>query len=121
MNIARGKHPLWHALGQRMGGGASPEPGEELPRADLDSPEARAFLSAAYAAAQRNGNRFLAVLTGEREDCHNYREQLLDAFPDVPFGDRLQLEYHEDTDHTFTSEANRARVLGVIGAWVEAF
>ena len=118
MNIARGKHPLWQALGQRMGGASHAEPPEEGARADLDSPEARAFLSNAYAAAQRSGNRFLAVLTAEREDFHNYREQLLDAFPDVPFGDRLQLEYHEDTDHTFTAEANRERVIGGIVGWV---
>jgi pimeloyl-ACP methyl ester carboxylesterase len=118
MNIARGKHPLWQALGQRMGGASHAEPPEEGARADLDSPEARAFLSNAYAAAQRSGNRFLAVLTAEREDFHNYREQLLDAFPDVPFGDRLQLEYHEDTDHTFTAEVNRERVIGGIVGWV---
>jgi pimeloyl-ACP methyl ester carboxylesterase len=120
MNIARGKHPLWHALGQRMGGAGHAEVPEEGPRADLDSPEAKAFLSNAYAAAHRSGNRFLAVLTAEREDHHNYREQLIDAFPDVPFGDRLQLEYHEGTDHTFTAEADRERVIEGIVGWIRA-
>lgn len=118
MNIARGKHPLWHALGQRMAGAGHAEVPDEGPRADLDSPEAKAFLSNAYAAAHRSGNRFLAVLTAEREDHHNYREQLIDAFPDVPFGDRLQLEYHEDTDHTFTAEADRERVIATVLRWV---
>jgi pimeloyl-ACP methyl ester carboxylesterase len=121
MNIARGKHPLWQALGHRMGGGAhGGEPAEVDPRADLDTPQAKAFLTQAYAAAQASGNRFLVVLTAEREDHHNYREQLLDAFPDVPFGDRLQLEYWEDTDHTFTPEASRARVIRRIAQWVPA-
>jgi hypothetical protein len=103
-----------------MGGAGHAEVPEDGPRADLDSPEAKAFLSNAYAAAHRSGNRFLAVLTGEREDSHNYREQLIDAFPDVPFGDRLQLEYHEDTDHTFTAEADRDRVIGRIVGWISA-
>jgi len=120
MNIARGKHPLWQALGQRMGGGPAAEEAEEGARADLDTPQARAFLSQAYLAAQATGNHFLVVLTAEREDYHNYREQLLDAFPEVPFGDRLQLEYWEDTDHTFTPEGSRGRVVERIQVWLLA-
>lgn len=116
MNIARGKHPLWQALGKSMGGGA--EAGDEAQRTDLDSPEAKAFLGQAYGAARQRGNRFLAVFTAEREDRHNYREQLIDAFPEVHFGDHLQLEYYEDSDHTFTAEVNRERVLARILGWV---
>jgi len=120
MNIARGKHPLWQARGQRMGGGPAAEEAEEGARADLDTPQARAFLSQAYLAAQATGNHFLVVLTAEREDYHNYREQLLDAFPEVPFGDRLQLEYWEDTDHTFTPEGSRGRVVERILSWMKS-
>lgn len=118
LNIARGKHPLWQAIGQRMHGAAHAEASEEGTRPDLDSPQARAFLAKAYAAAHRAGNRFLAVLTAEREEYHNYPEQLVDAFPDVPFGERLQLEYFEETDHTFTGEGTRERVIGGIVKWV---
>jgi hypothetical protein len=38
----------------------------------------------------------------------------------VPFGSQLQLEYFARTDHTFTSETDRAALLDLIDAWARA-
>jgi hypothetical protein len=43
---------------------------------------------------------------------------LIDAFPKVPFGERLQLDYFEHTDHTFTAAADRDSLLRLIVEWV---
>jgi alpha-beta hydrolase superfamily lysophospholipase len=120
LNVIRGGHPLWGALRRRLAGAdraADPEPAAEV---SPDDPQVRAFLAAAYGNTVKCGNRLLAVFTAEREMQHNYREQLLDAFPEVPFGDRLALHYYPDSDHTFTSESNRARVSDLIVDWMKS-
>lgn len=123
LNMARAGHPLRQGLkrllspstsGETAAVGSAPEAQEP----DLDHPEARAFLERAYAGALFTGNQFLAVLTDERDHRHNYRNQLLDAFSNLSFGTQLRLEFFRGTDHTFTSEANRARVVRLIVEWV---
>ena len=76
------------------------------------------FLACAYRATLDAGVQMLGVFTGGREDLYNYREQLLDAFPDVPFGPNLQLEYFKDANHTFDSEGDRIRLIDTIAQWV---
>jgi hypothetical protein len=61
--------------------------------------------------------RFLAVFTGKLEDQHNYPEQLLDAFPNVDFGDRIRLAYFQDAEHAFTSDADRMRLDRLVVDW----
>lgn len=86
----------------------------------LESPQVRAALEEAYRKALGHGARILAVFAGAsgREYRMNYREQMLDAFPGVHFGDRLRLEYFKDADHTFSAEGDRSALSGVIAEWL---
>jgi hypothetical protein len=59
----------------------------------------------------------LTVFTSGVPHQHNYRRQILDAFPTVPFTGRLQLEYFSGCDHVFTSENDRKRLFGILMAW----
>lgn len=119
LNLAQGRHPLWQGIKHR-GSDAPGEEGLDINRANLEHPEVRAYLQNAYGRALAQGVQFLAVLTGDRERQHNHRRQLLDAFPELTFGSQLRLEYCRDCDHTFTSGANRARVIGLIVQWMNA-
>lgn len=108
LNLLRGKNPLWLALRGRE------EPPADPVEAELRKPEVRAFLGRAYAAAVARGVRLLAIGTGDRG---TYRNQLVDAFPGIAFADRLQLEYFGDSDHMFTLEVHRARVIELVVGW----
>ncbi len=84
-----------------------------------DTPEIRGFPERAYAGACESGVQFLTVLTGDHGSQHNYREKLLDAFPRVPLKSRMQIEYHTESDHTFTAEAHRKWLLELVERWIE--
>lgn len=86
--------------------------------AQIDAPETRALLEQAYQGAVDQGVRMLVACTADRETRLNYREQLLEALPNVRFGDRLQLEWFAGADHTFTMEAERSALLGLIVQWM---
>jgi pimeloyl-ACP methyl ester carboxylesterase len=90
---------------------------EGPPQPSLQDPEIVRFLSGKYQAALDAGVRLLAVLSRER--CY-YREHLLDAFPSVAFGDRLQLEHLPTADHTFSASEDRARVIRLLVEWAGA-
>jgi hypothetical protein len=83
-------------------------------KVDLQAPEVRAYLEHAYRTALDRGVRFLAVSTRERS---YYREHLLDAFPRVPFGDRLRLEHFARSDHVFSAQADSERLVDVVVDW----
>jgi pimeloyl-ACP methyl ester carboxylesterase len=121
LNLMLGRHPVWRALKRRLRG----TPGEahaegEARGPSLEDPKVRAFLQNAYGRALGNGVQMLAVLTADRQRQHNYRRQLLDAFPQLSFGPQLWLEYFKECDHTFSSAANRARLIGLVEAWMKA-
>jgi pimeloyl-ACP methyl ester carboxylesterase len=116
-NLVRGRHPFWDALRHRMAAPVTPPP----PPSDdtlVDTPEVRAKLESAYRALLINGIQMLAVCTADRESRVNYREQLPDAFSTIDFSDKLRLEYFEKADHTFTIEAERMTLIGLIVEWV---
>lgn len=115
--LATLRHPLYRAMRRNRSRAGTSESGEYR-RPDANSPEVRSFLQEAYAKAQASGVRFLTVLTGDLGSMHNYREQLLDAFPTVPLKQQMELEYHRQADHTFTAEAHREWLLGRIEKWV---
>ena len=117
LSVVSGAHPVWLAL-KRRSALVPAEQDPETRRPAVDDPRARAFLQNAYGSALNSGVQFLAVLTADVESRHNHREQLLNAFPALDFGPQLRLEYYEESDHTFTSEANRARVIGLIDEWM---
>lgn len=87
-------------------------------RLNLNNPMIREFLLNTYQRSMELGMQCLAVFTSGFPHQHNYRRQILDAFPTVPFGDRLRLEYFAGCDHVFTSEPDRARLFAIILEWV---
>lgn len=66
-----------------------------------------------------NGIQILAVFT-EETTRQTYREQMVEALPNVSFGDRLKLEFFPGSDHTFGLEADRRRLIQVILQWIDA-
>jgi pimeloyl-ACP methyl ester carboxylesterase len=116
LNLLLGRHPIWQRLPRR-----TPQPQADAvadaTRPNLEHPEVRAYLQNAYGRALAQGVQFLAVLTGDVERQHNHRRQLLDAFPALSFGSQLRLEYFRDCDHTFSTGAQRARLIDVIVQW----
>jgi len=121
LNLVLGRHPIWRALKRRLSGtpaGAQAEVEARGP--SLEDPKVKAFLQNAYGRALSNGVQLLAVLTSDRQRQHNYRRQLLDAFPQLTFGNQLWLEYFKECDHTFASAANRARLIGLVETWMKA-
>jgi pimeloyl-ACP methyl ester carboxylesterase len=75
------------------------------------------YLKQSYRNAIDNGVRILAIFTGDTTR-QTYQEQMLDAFPDIVFGDQLKLEFFKGADHLFTSEEDRKRLFDIILNWM---
>ena len=73
----------------------------------LIDPQSRRDLEARFKHSLERKLRLLIVFTGGMAE---YREQLLDAFPSLDFGNMLTLEYLDDSDHIFTSVKHRERL-----------
>lgn len=85
--------------------------------ASLDDLRFHAFLKQSYRTAIDRGAFILAVFTGHPVR-QTYREQMLDGFPGIVFGDQLKLEFFQSSDHVFTSETDRAQLFDVVLNWV---
>jgi dienelactone hydrolase len=80
----------------------------------------RLFLKGVYARAIENNVQLLSVLTGASDTRQSsYREQILDAFPDLELGPLLRAEFFEDSDHLFLFEHDRKRLNAIIIDWIE--
>lgn len=121
INVFLGRHPLWKRLLRRLDVRRRPaETAGGQVAADapvVDDLTVRAFFERAYVGAVANSVQIQAIFTAGVEDQHNYRNQMIDAFPSVPFGAQLALEYFDDSDHMFTSEAARERLIDLVQAW----
>lgn len=119
LTFALGKGRIWHDVRARLKSGLSQRKEPVLP--SLIDPRSPSELEQMYASIVKSGKRLLVVLAGDAfGGRHSYREQLLDAFPNVPFGDKLQLEYFADADHVFTAPDARERLNRVITTWIES-
>ena len=83
-----------------------------------DEAALRPYVENAYRRAIQTRTQLLAVFTAGVDDQHNYRRQLLDAMPNVPFGSQLRLEYFDGCDHTFTLAADRRRLFDTVEGWL---
>jgi Serine aminopeptidase, S33 len=83
---------------------------------ELSDAEVHNLFVGPYTQCVAAGVQILAVLTGQEPG--KYRDQLLDAFPSVEFGERLTLEYLPDTDHTFRREIDRAWLTANLIKWI---
>ncbi len=117
-NLLRGKGRLWRLVKRN----SSKATGEEWAPDQLSfkNPEIRAFVEKSYGEAVSSGNQILAIFTGGMRYQHNYRRQLLDAMPNVRFGNQLQLEYLPHCDHTFMFADDRRWLFERVKAWVQA-
>jgi pimeloyl-ACP methyl ester carboxylesterase len=109
-NVLKGILPLHDDIGTNES-----EPVERR----LDDDELRGMFESHYRQSVLSDVKLLALITGGLPGQHNYREQLIDAFPDVPFGDRLTLEYLPQSDHSFTSESNRELLKQSVLRWLQ--
>jgi pimeloyl-ACP methyl ester carboxylesterase len=115
INLLTGRGPLWGTIRRFFG---SADVGDRRPL-NLGDPTVRSFLQNAYQRSVDLGIQCLAVFTSGLPQQHNYRRQILDAFPDVPFGRQLQLEFFSGSDHLFTTEADRKRLFGTVITWAQ--
>jgi hypothetical protein len=132
VNVVLGRHPLWRSLlrGRRAtaavtgdaasGGAGAGDMAAARPAVTLEHPEVRSYLEKAYGGALAHGVQFLTVLTSDRERQHNYRRQLLDAFPSLDFSGRLLIEYFKRCDHTFSTLASQEKLVALVLKWVGA-
>ena len=73
----------------------------------LVDPQSRRDLEALFKHSLERKLRLLIVFTGGMAE---YREQLLDAFPSLSFGNALTLEFLNDCDHVFTAAKHREKL-----------
>ena len=113
-NVLMGRHPMWRRIQEQLFRlPMDADPG--VP--SLSRTQVQATLEGAFNTVLRRGVQLLCLFTGGLEEQHNYREQILDALPGVEFGSLLRLEYFGDSDHTFSSARNRARMIGLLTEW----
>ncbi len=74
-------------------------------------------LEQSYQNAVARSIKLLAIFTGE-STRQTYREQILDAFPNVSFGEHLRLEFFPGSDHTFFRQADRDTLTRLLLEWV---
>src|SRR5262249_7645154 len=83
-------------------------------------PNWQTILEQAYQGSVTAGTKLLAIFTEGRGDTRQtYREQILEGFPNVSFGDKLQLEYFRECDHTFMYQADRKLLAEVVLDWLQ--
>jgi dienelactone hydrolase len=92
-------------------------PGRRARHITLQDLQFHPYLEESYRNTVARGLRILAVFTPE-STRQTYREQILDAFPLVAFGDLLELEFLHGSDHTFSREQDRAKLIGRIFQWL---
>lgn len=85
----------------------------------LNPAKARRMIAESFAAMIGRPAPMLAVFTAGLEDQHNYSTQLLDAFPELHFGDTLRLEWFSDSGHTFSAEPQRKRMIELVVSWAQ--
>jgi len=66
------------------------------------------------------GVRLFYLFSGGLEVRYNYRDQLLDGLRGVDFEDCLTLEYHGESDHTFSRPEYQRSVLHSMVDWVRS-
>ncbi len=119
LSFARGRGRIWQDMVERISLAVAGK--RSGSRTSLIDPGMRGQLERVYVSLGARGARLLVVLTGDAsQGRQSYREQLLDAFPNVPFEDKLSLEHFRSSDHTFTSDADRERLNELVLTWIGA-
>lgn len=112
-----------NAVGRRLFGrrGAKAEQsGDEavaLAPARAVGDEPRRAVGAALQMLVDRGVHIMTVFTGSTP-VYNYVGQIVDAFPEVRFGDRLREMHYPRANHTFTRMSEQARLIGDVVSWM---
>src|SRR6185312_5648010 len=110
-SFVRGRGLIWERLSDRarsaFGGATS-----QSAKADNE-------LEQLYVKSYQRKLNVLIVITGKALEGR-YRDQLFDAFPNVPLKGWVSVEYYEDADHTFTSGEIRAALQKLVVGWIKA-
>lgn len=117
--LLTGRHPMWRRLRRRIssqGGSGASTSGDEVAGPLLQ--QIRKGMTLAFDTVVSRDVKLLAVFTEGHPGHHNYRNQLLHAFPNVRFGNTLRLEYLRGADHTFTLVRNQERLLALVSDWL---
>jgi pimeloyl-ACP methyl ester carboxylesterase len=116
LSVPLGRSRLWWMMMERIAFAIHPR--WEPRHISLQNPTIRSHLEQVYRRSIAQGIEFLAIFTGQQSSRQSYREQLLEAFPNVKFDGQLRLEYFEDCDHTFTFDHDRQRLTSVLLDWL---
>jgi alpha-beta hydrolase superfamily lysophospholipase len=116
-NFLRGEHPVWHWIKDRLASRRIDASGSTR-ASDPSEREIRSFLEGAYGSAAKRGVKIFAAFTADLEAQHNYREQIIEAFPEIPLASVLQLHYFTHADHTFSSSRDRWQLIEVLVKWL---
>jgi pimeloyl-ACP methyl ester carboxylesterase len=79
----------------------------------------RAWLEKVHADCMRLSTQMLVVFSGDSVR-QAYREQLIEAFPNVSFQNRLRVEHFKGSDHTFSLANDRTKLFEVIVGWLRS-
>ena len=112
----KGTHPLFHVLRRKAKDVVSRE--EKPTPFDPNESAVRAALSEVYDGITKNEVEIFALFTHGMQHRHCYREQLLDAFPQLKSNSRLQLEYLTAEDHHLEWPPHRAWLLDKLLHWI---
>jgi len=93
-------------------------PAQKAQDLSLWNRQLHARVEQAYQYSVDRGVKMLAVFTGE-STRQTYRDQMIDAFPNVSFGRQLQLEFFQDSDHTFSSSNSRSKLIRLVLEWIK--
>ena len=85
----------------------------------LESLKFSPHLKQCYANSVGNGIRILAAFTSI-SPRQTYQSQILDAFPQAAFEDRLKLEHFTHSDHLFSDQSDRARLDQLVLDWLNS-
>ena len=119
LNAIAGKNPLLRSLAAiKMRGPDAANGAQGASALTADGAQARAYLENAYGRILARDTRIMAMFTAGLQTRHNYREQLIDAFPRLNFGKNLSLHYLEHSDHEFTAEVDQAKLLQQVVNWM---
>ena len=114
--LLNGTHPIFPRLLHKAKVVISQE---EKPAAfDPNDPGVRAALSEVYNGITRNKVEIFALFTHGMQHRHCYREQFLDAFPQLRSNCRLQLEYLRSEDHHLEWPPHRAWLIDKLSHWI---
>lgn len=103
----------------RLAGSAAPAPSLNDEDAFLPRWPSRARVEADLLGMMARGVELLYAFTGEWVSAYRYPGQMRDAFPRVPFGERLSERLIPEAEHLLFTRGERLLLLDVLAKWLK--